>query len=112
MNVNLINRMRKARSFQVEVSGYKLTVIRPQEGDAALIKDMSSVEMAIHYVIDWHGVTEADLVPSGSSDPVKFDKALWSEWCRDRHDFWTPINEAIGESIASHLEKREAATKN
>lgn len=112
MNNALIKRMRKAREFQVSVGDYAFTVLRPQEGDAARFNAMSAIELATEYVVDWQGVTEADLVPSGGSDPVPFDRALWAEWCRDRHELWAPITDAISSAIAAHLEKREAAAKN
>lgn len=112
MNSSLIQRMRRAREFQVEVGDYKFTIMRPQESEALRLAESTAAQLACEYVVDWKGVTEADLVPSGGSDPVTFDRQLWEEWCRDRHDFWTPIVEAINEHFTGHLQKREAAAKN
>lgn len=112
MNDALIRRMRKARQSQVDVGRFKFTILRPQEGEMVRVKNMTAVELATEYVIDWHGVTEADLVPSGGSDPVAFDRELWFEWCRDRHDFWSPINNALNTAIADHINRREEAAKN
>lgn len=115
----LAERMMRARQFQREFDGLKLTLIRPTEAD--MQRDLGDrdgfvttdlLNLAKRYVVDWHGVTEADLVTSGSTDPVPFDSELWAAYIEDRLDLWGPIGTAVIDSFTQHRKRREDASKN
>ena len=64
----LIKKMRKARESQVKVDKFTFTIRRPQEGEYSYISELTAVDLAVRFVVDWEGVTEADLIPAGSTD--------------------------------------------
>lgn len=111
----LAERIRKARLFQREIAGWHLTLRRPTDAEAAKLfrsAQMEYVDICAEYVVDWQGVTEADLVASGASDPVPFDRGVWREVLVDHPELWEPLSKAITQSWIDYNEKREAAAKN
>ena len=108
--------MRKAREIKAEIDGHTFFARRPTDAEASqLFQDGlhgNRVHVSRVFVVGWEGVTEADVVPSGGSSPVPFDKAVWREWCDDSPDFWEPIYTAVMEAYELHCNKRKDAAKN
>ena len=113
---DIATRMRKARQSTVKIDKYTFTIIRPTDVEAGRLwsddsyADMPSV--AKKFTVGWEGVTEANLLVSGGSDPVEFERDAWEAWCDDNQDFWKPLWTAILESYQSHQKRREDAGKN
>lgn len=114
MNDSLIKRMRKARERTIEVEGFRFTYLRPTDTQAAELHHgkASLADIAKRFVIGWSGVKESDLFSSGGSDDAAFSPDVWAEWCDDMPQFWVPLGNAVIESYAAHVKKREAAEKN
>lgn len=75
--------------------------------------DAADVELVLRAITGWNGVTEADLFNDGDSNEiVDFDKDLFNEVIRDRHDWWVPISARITESIYERQIKKETEIKN
>lgn len=115
MRSSLGDKIRKAREFTLEAEGWKLRLRRPTDAEAARIlrtEKQDFLAVASEYVIDWEDVCEADLVASGSSDPIPFDRDAWSEIVVDRPELWQPIADAVIERWMQHNEARGARSKN
>ena len=111
----LANKIRKAREFTRTIEGWNLRLRRPTDAEAAKIigrEQADALEVATTYVIGWEAVTEADLVKSGSSDPVAFDADVWAEVVADTPALWEPISTAVIDAWVSHNDKREDRSKN
>ena len=111
MSKALIDKIRKAREFVVEVNGHKFTARRPTVCDAIELAGIAPVEFVRRFVIGWD-LTELDVIPGGGPEPVAFDSDLWAEWVADRPELWEPLAIPIMDAYKRHAELREAATKN
>ena len=109
----LINRMRKARQFTIELRGFTFTGRRPTDAEAARLhqEGFDSHSIAREFVTDWKGVKESHLVPSGGSDEVPFSPGVWAEWVADNPDFWRPIKDKVIEEYKRHAGEVEDAGK-
>lgn len=107
------DKLRRAREFKVEVDGMLLVCRRPSEAEFARLQrdEASGLDIAAEFVIGWEAVTEADLVPSGGSDPVGFDVDTWREVLGDRHALWQ-AGELIRNRFLEYFDAREARAKN
>jgi hypothetical protein len=110
----LADKIRKAREFGQEVEGWKLTLRRPTDEEAAtLFRDnLSPIEVARRFVVGWSGVAEQDLIKGGSDQPATFDADTWAAVIEDRPEMWGPISEAVVNAWTAHNDKREARAKN
>ena len=92
-------RLQAAREKWVDVQGKRYKIRRPLDRDMrALFKAGADVgeSLATDYVLDWEGVTEADLLPGvGGEDPVPFSRGAYLEWVGDRLDVLAEISNAI-----------------
>ena len=112
---SLADKIRRAREFNREVSGWKLKLRRPTDWEAQKLFNQDqadALEVAKAFVIGWTGVKESDIVTSGGSDEVPFDAEIWNEVIQDNPDLWRPISEAIVEAWVKHSEDREDRAKN
>lgn len=109
------DKIRKAREFSIELEGWKLKMRRPTDAEAAGILRTGKqdfLKVAADYVIGWEDVTEAEIVASGGSDPIPFDRDAWAEIVADRPELWQPINDAVIERWSQHDKARGARSKN
>lgn len=108
--MDLLERLRKSRETGVTVGKYKLTITRPTDVDAASMKydnEREALEGVSRFVIGWEGVTELDIVPGGTADPVQFEKTLFYEWLKDQPDLWGPLIEAVMTAYTNHRERQD-----
>jgi hypothetical protein len=117
MNQQLIDRMLAAREQWVELgAGKAIKIRRPDELQLLTMRRgaevLLGVEMMVSQAFDWRGFAESDLIPSGASDPVPFDREAWRLWLGDHRDCWPIVSDALGEAIEAHRSKFEAAEKN
>lgn len=116
MSASLIEKMRAARESWAEVDGKSYKIRRPTELDMMRSRQGATVaiglDMLTKVVVDWKDVTEADLIPSGASDPVPFSPELWAEYVADKANIWPPITEKLLELIEQHNKRQEASLKN
>jgi hypothetical protein len=110
----LADKIRKARQFSKEVAGWKLTLRRPTDEEAATLfrDDLSPIDIAKRFVIGWAGVNEQDIVSGGSDQPAQFDADTWAAVIEDRPEMWQPITTAVVEAWSAHNDEREARAKN
>lgn len=112
MSETLIKKIRKAREFKVKADGFEFTCLRPTHADIKdLGRNIDNHILVTHFVIGWDGVKERDIVPSGGSDEVEFDAALWREWVRDRRTIWKIVGPAILEAYKKRLADEGEAVK-
>ena len=112
---SLAERMRKAREFEREIKGWRLRLRRPTDDEARSIfgaDEVSPAEVCTRFVCGWSGVTEADLVVSGGSDEVPFDRDVWREVVVDHPELWEPIASAVVDAYQQHSNKRAETAKN
>ncbi len=110
----LAKKLRKAREKTVEVAGFRFKYRRPTDFEAArLFRDnVSTVEIAVEFVIGWDRVRECDIIDGTTTDPAEFDKDTWKEWCHDRQDFWQPLRDAIMQSYVDFAKQKQEEEKN
>lgn len=110
MSEKLIERMRAARSRDVEVNGRKFTIMRPTDYDMVQLVGKDAYAL-LDFVVGWD-MTELDLWPGGTGAKVPFDKQLWREWIADNPSFWEPLISAIRDAYAEHAKTLEGDAKN
>ncbi|MCP4091419.1 MAG: hypothetical protein GY746_16760 [Gammaproteobacteria bacterium] len=106
--------MRKAREISIAVGDYIFLITRPTDIDAVSMSfdDLKAGVVGVSsFVIGWEGVTELDLIPGGTADPVEFDADLFSEWIKDRPDLWQPLIDGVLDAYKSHRKRQEAQGK-
>ena len=105
----LIEKIKKARETNVSAGSFNFTVRRPTDMEVVNMRgqQIKQGDLLQKFVIDWAGVTELDIVPGGTNEPVPFDTALFMEWVADRPDLWTPLAIAIMASYEAHQTKTE-----
>lgn len=113
MSKALIDRLRRARQTRVPSQGRNFTVRRPTDLEmTTLFGQLDQREVLARFVIDWHDITEMDLVPGGGPDPVPFSTDLWVEWIADHPEHWEDLSNAVIAAYREHQASREAAAKN
>lgn len=111
----LLQRMRAARERVVTLAPDRsVTVRRPTDLELTTYARGGGMDTTtvFDHVVDWSGFTEADLVPSGASDAVPFDRELFAEWVADHPQHWPTIAAAITDMIEARKQAREDGTKN
>lgn len=108
----LIKQMLAAREFWVEVDpGKRIKLRRPSEMAVAdmLVRDGDKIsgikaEMptVIKHACGWEGVTEADLLVSGASDPVDFDPTLFATVIEDKRKWYGACAQALVDKVIAH----------
>lgn len=84
----LARKIQQAREKWLELEGYSLLIRRPT---ALWIvgwrsRGAEEDELLRHVIIDWKGIKEADLLGSGGTEPLDFDKDACLEFVGDRVD--------------------------
>ena len=102
-------RLQAAREKWVEVQGKRYKIRRPLDREMrGLFKSGGDVgeSLATDFVIDWAGVTEADLAPGvGGEHEVPFTRAAYLEWTGDRLAVFAEIASAIWTEYQAHRER-------
>lgn len=121
MSATLIKQLREARMLWVDLpaEGQRLRIIRPTEVELMqhFVKDgriTAGVEQVQRFVVDWSGITSADILGGalGSSDPLPFDAALWSEVVSDRLEWVSLAAQALVKLISDHQKTKADDAKN
>lgn len=113
---SLLAKLVAARESWTEAGRFRFKIRRPTEMELIHMRRGERVEIGLEIikscVVDWGGVTEADLVSSGASDAAVFDVALYAAWVEDRPELWQPISESLYAAIQAKAIKRETDAKN
>lgn len=110
--MTLAEKLRAARQFTLDLDGITYTLRRPTDAEAALIGDMTALDMVRRFVIGWNH-TEISLgIPGGTSTHAAFSADLWSEWVDDQPALWGPMAKAIIDAYKAHSDKRSDSVKN
>lgn len=109
--MNLIDKLRAAREFDLEAGGHTWRLRRPTDAEAATLSGSTPLDLVRRFVVGW-SLKEIDLIPGGSPTPAPFDAELWGEWVADQPGLWGPISGAVISAYAKHAEAREGAAKN
>lgn len=113
MSKALIDRLRRARQTRVPSQGRSFTVRRPTDLEMTdLVDGLDQHDLLTRFVVDWHDITEMDLVPGGGPDPVPFSAELWAEWIADHPEHWADLCGAVIAAYREHKASREDAAKN
>ncbi|HJT63071.1 MAG TPA: hypothetical protein VJ797_15485 [Burkholderiales bacterium] len=112
----LLKRLVAARESWADSGRLRFKLRRPNEMELIRMRRGSTVEIGLDviqkHVVGWEGVTEADIVTSGGSEPVAFDATLYAEWIADRPEHWQPISEALHAAIQAHAAEQGEDIKN
>lgn len=118
----LAKRILAAREFAVPLDEKKqVTARRPAETQVLeMFKSSGEGKMTLRvgledvkrHVVGWAGFTEADLIPSGASDPVEFSQEVFALWVEDNRDAVNKIAQAILDKVIEHEKQAEEAEKN
>lgn len=107
------------RETSVPLGGERRVKIRrPSEVAIPKMLRREAESMVIHagivevkeHVVGWEGFTEADFMAGGASDPVPFDRELWSVWIEDHRDSVGTVSQAIVDAVVAH-ERRVVETE-
>lgn len=137
--MNLIDKLKKARQTNVEVSGKIFTITRPtpmqamewlmgMDGNplsADAMKTFFDEHFSLHnenwrklaqaaieqFVVDWPGMQEIDIIPGGVGTPVVFEKELFLLWVQDHPEMVTQLGYNIFESWVNYLAAQDADEK-
>lgn len=111
--MSLIDKMRRAREQQVTIDGHKFTLRRPT--DLQLTEASKDGGLRLRniapFVVGWD-LTEQDLVPGGTGEPVPFDEAVFMEWLEDQPGLWGEFMESIMKMITARRNTMEDASGN
>lgn len=96
-------RQREARERWIDVAGKGYKIRRPTQLDMRRLfasgRDVGET-LALEFVVDWRGVTQADLQPAvGGEDAVPFSTAAYQEWISDRLEDLRQIADAVWEAF-------------
>lgn len=111
----LIARMNAARERVVPLTDkLSVTLRRPTDLERLNYSNSGGIprDKLFAHVVDWKGFTEADLVPSGSSDDVPFDAAVWALWIADHPQHWDAVVTELVAMLESRVTEPERAAKN
>jgi len=110
----LVDKLRRAREFQVETGGFTFTLRRPTDVEWLELVESgkSTARTVLAYIVGWEGVKEIDLIPGGDPHPLPFDAVACADWISDRIDLLPPLLDGFMKSYESHLAARADAQKN
>jgi len=113
----LAKKILAAREIEVTVGEWTFVTRRPDAMASASWVGLSGQELAERIltdcVVNWRGVLERDLVgDDGSDQPVPFDHEDFLIWARDRPEIWSPVVDAVLDSVKQWAERIEAGRKN
>ena len=112
---DLIGKLRAQRESWHDLGdGKRVRIRRPVESEFGTLLRGILLEHVQKYVVDWEGITEADLLgPAvGASDPVPFSPEVWAEVISDKAEWVGSIAGRIAEVVSEYLDKRKAAQGN
>lgn len=64
-----------------------------------------------HFVVDWSGMKEMDIIPGGDGSPIQFDRELFLLWIEDYPETITTLGFSVFEAWISYLEAQKEAEK-
>jgi hypothetical protein len=111
----IIARMNAARERIVPLTEkLSVTLRRPTDLERLTYAGVGGIarDKLFNHVVDWKGFTEADLVPSGATDEVPFDAAVWALWIADHPQHWDAVITALVEMIEARATEPDRAAKN
>lgn len=116
--MSLKKRLQAARQRWIEaqhedIPGLELCIQRPTEAEMHAFHGTPAEAIARHCalncVVDWRGMTEADLLPAvGADEPVQFDLELYREWVSDHVAVMRRVSNEVAADINAFLQRREA----
>lgn len=108
----LVEKIKRAREFQIESGGFTFTVRRPTDLEWIELRERSMARAVIPFVVGWSGVKELDLIPGGDPHPLPFNADVCTAWLEDRIDLLPPLVEGIVNAYQEHIRARSDAEKN
>lgn len=113
MSAELIAKALALRERWVDLGdGRRVLIRRPGETPLAQRRRSEvTVEWLAGFVIGWEGVTEADVIGTGTA-AVPFDADLWRVVVEDRVEWAAKVAEAVLDLVNKHTEARAAALGN
>lgn len=114
MSANLIERIKKARQTTVKIGDITLICRRPTDLEMIeLYGDEVTQRVILRKFVDgWEGMTELQLVPGGTANPVPFSHELYDEWIEDQPESWNVIIDTVMQGYKAHQDARKESAKN
>lgn len=110
--MSLVEKLKRARESWTTVGKFEFLVRRPTALEGAELARSGPRAQLAAAVVGWKGVTEQDLVPGGTADPVPFDAEVFVEWVSDRPEILLALTTAINDAVAAYAAKRRELEKN
>lgn len=108
----LSEKIRKAREVEVEAAGFSFIVRRPTDLEIIELNKSSMGRAILPFVIGWNGVSELDILGTGTPHPMEFDAVACREWLEDRIDILSAVVEAVFKAYEDHRAKIGESVKN
>lgn len=108
----LAEKLRKARTLQVEAGGFVFHVLRPTPLEREEKLRGNAARGILSLVTGWENVTELAMFGGGTPHPLPFDADACAEWLADRPDLFNAVAKAVVEGIEAYVLAQEAAEKN
>ena len=109
----LAEKLRQARTFDVEVDGFTFHVLRPTALEFA--EKLSGDKFArgvMSFVVGWEGVSELTMLGKGAPHPLPFDADACAEWLSDYPERYNAISTAMMQRFEERVREIGDAEKN
>lgn len=118
----LVKKLLAQRDFWCDVApGKRIKLRRPAEMEwlGLLVREEGKVvglrvglPEVKRYAVDWEGVTEADMIPSGASDAVEFHPDVFAAVIEDRSAWCAQCAAALSDRVVEYLQAQDDAQGN
>lgn len=106
----LLRQMQKTRERDVKYKHMVFTLRRVTPGEELDLRSPDGgpprkIDLLRKAIVNFSGVTESDLFPSGGDAPVEFDKDVAIEMCNDNIELMNLLVQTNDEMIADYIAK-------
>lgn len=107
-------KMERERLAWVDVApGKRIQFLRPLMDEARLFTaEGFSMTLVCEYLRDWDGIVESDLIKTGGSDSVEFDKRVATKALCDNMGWAQTVAKAMADAMAARSAATAATEKN
>lgn len=111
MSAALIDKLRAARESWVTAGAFEFRVRRPTDVALYKAREEDNSDFLRRVLVDWKGVRECDVLPSGGAQALAFEAEVAVEWLEDRPDLYAQIVAGVEALIRAHFQARADAEK-
>lgn len=114
MSIELINKIKQARRFEVSVGEVVFEGDLPSQEDIIIFSrdGITNAGLAKKCITGWRGVKELDCIEGGSDALVEYSKELFDLLIVDKPEWWQPIMDSMLAKLQDRNKTKEAQEKN